>query len=71
VTRVSARVDAAMQLSTITDADFEEFEQVLGDQLAEPTLVRLVRLTKARSKVDEDDPRYAAVLKRVFTPQSY
>jgi hypothetical protein len=60
-----------MQLSTITDADFEEFEQVLCDQLAEPTLVRLVRLMKARSKVDEDDPRYAAVLKRVFTPQSY
>jgi hypothetical protein len=59
-------VDAAMQLSTTTDADFEEFEQVLSEQLAEPTLARLARLTKARSKVDEDDPRYAAVLKRVF-----
>ncbi len=55
-----------MRPSTIADADFEEFEQVLVDQLSEPTLTRLARLTKARSKVDENDPRYAAVLKRVF-----
>ncbi len=60
-----------MRLSTITDADFEEFERALGDQLAEPTLTRLARLTNARSKVAENDPRYAAVLKRVFNrPES-
>jgi hypothetical protein len=56
----------AMQLSTITDTDFEEFERALADQLSEPTLTRLTRLTRARSKVDDDDPRYDAVLKRVF-----
>jgi hypothetical protein len=55
-----------MRLSTIPDADFEEFERALGEQLAEPTLTRLTRLTKARSKVNENDPRYEAVLKRVF-----
>jgi hypothetical protein len=55
-----------MQLSTITDTDFEEFERALADQLSEPTLTRLTRLTRARSKVDDDDPRYDAVLKRVF-----
>ena len=38
----------------------------LGDQLAEPTLTRLARLMKARSKVDENDPRYTTVLKRAF-----
>ena len=47
-----------MQLSTITDTDFEEFERALADQLSEPTLTRLTRLTRARSKVDDDDPRY-------------
>jgi hypothetical protein len=58
--------DPDMQLSTITDADFEEFERALADQLSEPTLTRLTRLTKTRSKVDDNDPRYDAVLKRVF-----
>jgi hypothetical protein len=50
----------------VTDADFEEFERVLADQLSEPTLTRLTRLIRARSNVDDNDPRYDVVLKRVF-----
>ena len=66
MTSVFDRGDPAIQLSTITDADFEEFERVLAEQLSEPTLTRLTRLIRARSKVDDNDPRYDVVLKRVF-----
>jgi hypothetical protein len=55
-----------MRIIISTDADYDEFEQALGNQLAHYTPARLARLVKVRSSVDKSDPRYAAALKRAF-----